>query len=810
MYIGSLIKNNKDFRYTYKRRGTTFFPPNLENEVEETDLYDNKGKLVADYVGYDGSSILESFIDIICDLGTACFVDSICFNQKDGSEIDKIQIFTDYDAGFCPVGIFESETNGSVKKKSITVEVGETLHKFVIRIFVSGHNNHIHIGKLQILGAYDVQNSVFPEPRCMKLGNGFLKQPICVKDGGQAKVAVENFIEKYNDRFRHKATCADTANVVFSVSDMEEEAFNIRVTNEMAVVVGGSERALLYASEKLLQLCTEDGIKQAEIFDKPFMEIRGVHFALPSREQIPFMKRLVKYLLMPMGYNQIFLQVSGVMEYKKHPEINKAWEKACMNYKNGNAPMPPHYGFLGSETLKQEEVAELCAYFRKYGFEIIPEVQSFGHTQYITLAYPETGEYEIGDIHNHTDLFYDDERPDVEYCHCMCPNHPQYYPILFDIIDEVVDVIKPEKYLHIGHDEISTIGKCERCKNTAPEEIYANEVCALYNYLKRKGLKTMLWSDMLEETTRYETAKAIDRIPKDIICLSFTWYFHLDEKINIEERLEKHGFQFLMGNMYSSFYPRFSTRRNNKKLLGAEVSTWVPCSDLYYGYEGKIFDFIYSSNMMWNQSYTEKQRITYTMLAQKQCSRIREYLRTGKLESFERSDIETDGSYKEVPYDLLNDIDTAIRVRSGESREIKVEKRCDRLVFVHATSLSEDRIPWTAPKLIGKYVIKYSDHTEAVQEILYGANICEYARRYGKPLSSPIFRHQGYLATYYCEPKIGKNTKGQPYAFYELTWVNPNADKKIASVTVLAESNIGCDIIVAGLQCETLIKNSEI
>ena len=83
----------------------------------------------------------------------------------------------------------------------------------------------------------------------------------------------------------------------------------------------------------------------------------------------------------------------------------------------------------------------------------------------------------------------------------------------------------------------------------------------------------MIWGDMLQPVTKYLTPPAVDLIPKDIVLLDFIWYFHLDK--DIEDHLLERGFKVIMGNMYSSHYPRYEARRSKKGILGAEVSTWA-------------------------------------------------------------------------------------------------------------------------------------------------------------------------------------------------------------------------------------------
>jgi hexosaminidase len=123
------------------------------------------------------------------------------------------------------------------------------------------------------------------------------------------------------------------------------------------------------------------------------MAIRGVHFGIPPREEIPFIKRLIRHLLAPMRMNTIFLQVTAGMKFDRRPEINEAWERANRKAAMRKAPPVPHGDMVcGGSYLTKEEIRDLVEYAREYGFEVIPEVQSLSHVQYLTITYSEIAE----------------------------------------------------------------------------------------------------------------------------------------------------------------------------------------------------------------------------------------------------------------------------------------------------------------------------------------------------------------------------------------------------------------------------------
>ena len=89
-------------------------------------------------------------------------------------------------------------------------------------------------------------------------------------------------------------------------------------------------------------------------------------------------------------------------------------------------------------------------------------------------------------------------------------------------MDEVIEVFKPERYVHMGHDEVYEIDVCPICKHKDPAKLFADDVNKLHAYLKSRGLKMMIWSDMIQPVTKYRTPAAIDMIPKDGVSYEIT------------------------------------------------------------------------------------------------------------------------------------------------------------------------------------------------------------------------------------------------------------------------------------------------
>ena len=207
----------------------------------------------------------------------------------------------------------------------------------------------------------------------------------------------------------------------------------------------------------------------------------------------------------------------------------------------------------------------------------------------MTVAHPDIAERaensEIVEVIDGKDA---DIPPNEFYGHSYCPSNPKSYEILFDLIDEIVDVFSPREYVHMGHDEVYQIGVCPRCKGKSPADLLAEDVNRIHAYLAKKGLKMMIWADMFQKVTKYQTSAALDQIPDDIILLDFVWYFHMNE--DIEDNLLEKNRKVVLGNMYSSHYPRYETRVVKKGVLGAQTSTWVTTREHEIAREGKMYE----------------------------------------------------------------------------------------------------------------------------------------------------------------------------------------------------------------------------
>lgn len=792
MYITDLFRDESStLRYTYFfRNSEKHVFPSSPGEKADGPWFDRKdGKLFGGQIGYGGYTVLDRGVDLVLDLGDRYFLDHLTMSLAPNSQIGGLDVI-DGDGRLVGRAV-SGETNFG---REFTISLGCFAERLTLRIHTVFAD--FDIVSISLPAAAGLEDTVYPLPTSVTYGEEIL--PFSTITGITADEVAEGAASYLAERAADELSVnlpTGEGNIRFVKTKRDDDGYTLSVNADGVTITAGCRRAFFYAAASLLQLAREGGFLYAEIDDSPMMALRGAHLPLPRHNQIPFVYRLIREILVPMRYNFIILELAGAMEYKCHPEINETWLEAERRRAAGEWPRMPHQGFVSEEILSHETVREICAYIRSFGLEIVPEVQSLSHVQYLTKTYPEMAEEKPRTAEEEIDHAKADVKPNEFYKHNLCPRHPQYYDLIFSLIDEIVEVIRPERFVHIGHDEGYDLATCPICEGHAAE-IFAEEVTRLHDHIAELGRETMMWSDMIHpDTDKYLVPEAAKDLPRDIVMLDFTWYFSLDR--DIEDELLPYGFPVAIGNMYSSHFPRYDTRSKKPGMIGAQVSTWKRNTEEACGSAGKMFDFVYTATMMWNPDYDPTCRLTYTELVKRFLPGMRR--RIGELPNVQTTALDIGGDLRSVPAELLFKIpaEGAIRLSkdSGEA-VIPVGRKTEMLEFLHATDRSSYRPIWEAPIKIGEYVLVYADGTEYPVPVKYSENIMLYRHRYGMPIPSQYYRHSGYAGTYLAFPVEGKDAEGRDYTLLRYPVKNPNPDKEIARIVCRHEGNTDAEILL--------------
>ena len=399
-----------------------------------------------------------------------------------------------------------------------------------------------------------------------------------------------------------------------------EDAYAVFGEGDTLTVWSKNDRGLLYGLYTILQQAqANDGnVPGGVIFNVPQCALRGLKVYLPAEDGLNEFYKAIDFL-MYYRCNTVIIEVGGAMEYKRHPEINESWVEYCNEmgrYPSRAGEVQGMFGWLknsihfengGGRYLSQETVRSLVDYCRERGMEVIPEVPSLSHADYLLNAHQELA-----------------ERPYDPYPDVYCPSNPDSYKLLFDVMDEVIDVFRP-RVMHIGHDECYSLAECDRCRGKDPAELYAADITKIHDYLAGKGVKTMFWSEKVlnsithtgrayggAEYTRKcsrntschvaATHRSIDMIPRD--CIAHNWYWSVME--HGDEEFHRRGIPMTFGNWSPITIHRWQ-ERVDAGALGGAPSHWTTLSEETLQYNGVHLEIAFGAHLQWIPGYDASQ-----------------------------------------------------------------------------------------------------------------------------------------------------------------------------------------------------------
>jgi hypothetical protein len=279
-----------------------------------------------------------------------------------------------------------------------------------------------------------------------------------------------------------------------------------------------------------------------------------------GHDGVPVLKRAIAEGLAPLGINALMLEVNYSYRFASQPEL------------------------AAEGGLTREDARDLAEACRAHGIRLIPQFNCLGHQSWARNTFAL--------LKKHPDF---DETPDVPadntgiYCRSWCPLHPGVNPVVFSLMDELIDAFAADAF-HVGMDEIFLIAsdKCPRCKGKDPAELIARAVNDYHDHLVgAKKLTMLMWGDRLldAKSTGYGkweasangTSPAIDRIPKDIVICD--WHYEPRETYPSVHLFQEKGFRVWPSswrNEKAALAFRDDARRGaTERMVGHLCTTWV-------------------------------------------------------------------------------------------------------------------------------------------------------------------------------------------------------------------------------------------
>lgn len=226
------------------------------------------------------------------------------------------------------------------------------------------------------------------------------------------------------------------------------------------------------------------------------------------------------------------------------------------------------------------EARKLIAHARRRGIDVIPELESFGHTKFLT-RHPEYANLLVS-------------KPDKWSFNAIDPHSPKTFALMEQLIAAICKIF-PSKYFHIGCDEVNLKDYCLE-RGLDPVRVWADYVNMMIELVRRQGRTPMFWVDPGHPNSD-KTSFPILR--KDAVAVE--WSYHNKVKDDCVRRLVKAGFRhvvtapaissyanrFLPGDWTQANVGRQAQFAKKYKLDGVLTTVWLPSrypqGALYYG-----------------------------------------------------------------------------------------------------------------------------------------------------------------------------------------------------------------------------------
>lgn len=285
------------------------------------------------------------------------------------------------------------------------------------------------------------------------------------------------------------------------------EGYVLEATKNGVTISSRGDAGLFYGCQTLEQLLEDSRerglvIPSMKITDWPAIAYRAVHFDNKNHlDRVEYYYSLIDKLAR-YKINAVIWEIEDKLRFARRPEV------------------------AAPNAISKQEMQAISHYAKERHVEISPLIQGLGHATYI--------------LKHHWDL-----RENPENDGDFCPSDPRTYETLYAMYRDALEAMPYGRYLHIGGDEVSSIGDDARCRATGkkPFELqleWLNKVC---DFAVENGRTPIFWDDMPfkyaglwypinfnlsdEETRRMMDFKVVDEVidlfPKE--CVYMRWMY---------------------------------------------------------------------------------------------------------------------------------------------------------------------------------------------------------------------------------------------------------------------------------------------
>lgn len=169
-----------------------------------------------------------------------------------------------------------------------------------------------------------------------------------------------------------------------------------------------------------------------------------------------------------------------------------------------------------------QEMRDLLKLAADHGVQVIPELETLGHTRFITRARPDLAELAEND----------------EEFTSLCPVHPRVREVIGTLLDEVCEVFDAP-LVHVGLDEVN-FGDHPltqaALRDRSHGDLFADHVRFLHGRLAKHGRRLMMWGDHL-----LKDSDLAGQVPKDILVANWQYARRVPDETT--RTLQDQGFE---------------------------------------------------------------------------------------------------------------------------------------------------------------------------------------------------------------------------------------------------------------------------
>jgi len=379
--------------------------------------------------------------------------------------------------------------------------------------------------------------ALFPVPKEFSLGTGVLKidgqSSVCSASPGldYCVEKVSGELEKFYGIKLANTKNINDATIVLGLADdlkdvlqkyaLEKDAARIKydgfilyVTDNKIIAAALEKRGVLYAADALTALVKmsspETGparIRHLKVVDWPYFKTRPLMLAMNAfffrtKHDVAFVERMLEKFPMAFRYNLYSFDLLNAFLWPSVP-----------SHKNPISPYARNCAWT------KDEFGNVVDFINTNMCPVFPDLNSLGH---------------MGSFFDQMEAL----RPLVDmgdnlFQHRLCTRHPDTYKVLFGMYDDLLAICGKNKeydtaYFHVGFDEFwpDAGPECPRCKGIPRNKLYLDHLKKITDYLKARGKRPIIWSDMLVEEhnglASSRIAEIRDQLPKEVIIANWS------------------------------------------------------------------------------------------------------------------------------------------------------------------------------------------------------------------------------------------------------------------------------------------------